>query len=444
MPVGALNSYISKKGYVTWDFEQIWLEPSQVQNIVTVEVTLAQVQAKLGMVPADAAQHIAHYSTISDELVEKVASGKVGNPLVAALDALRSEIPEDYRGWVHFGATSQDILDTARALQIKSSLDWLEQQLSDLDACISKLAEAHADTLMVARTNGQHALPTTLGMRFARWLAELRRSRRRLADVRPRAQLIQFSGAAGTYASMGELGTDVAKNMAKELDLTYEPIPWHASRDSITELCYSLAIYGQTLAKIAEDLFDMQRTDFMEARETMDAHASGSSTMPQKLNPFTTMKISVGARLAAGLAATVLTQPPGSFERDHRQLEVERDALPQIFIAVEGAASKLLRLLPKLTFNTESLAKAAEKEGVLLLTESLMMHLAPVLGQEGAHQLLQDFAAENRAHGTGIKEFLAAHPDVVEKAGDLDWDWITRPESYLGLSERIARDAAYS
>ena len=123
MPVGALNSYISKKGYVTPDFEQIWLEPSQVQNIVTVEVTLAQVQAKLGMVPADAAQHIAHYSTISDELVEKVASGKVGNPLVAALDALRSEIPEDYRGWVHFGATSQDILDTARALQIKSSLD---------------------------------------------------------------------------------------------------------------------------------------------------------------------------------------------------------------------------------------------------------------------------------------------------------------------------------
>ena len=243
MPVGALNSYISKKGYVTWDFEQIWLEPSQVQNIVTVEVTLAQVQAKLGMVPADAAQHIAHYSTISDELVEKVASGKVGNPLVAALDALRSEIPEDYRGWVHFGATSQDILDTARALQIKSSLDWLEQQLSDLDACISKLAEAHADTLMVARTNGQHALPTTLGMRFARWLAELRRSRRRLADVRPRAQLIQFSGAAGTYASMGELGTDVAKNMAKELDLTYEPIPWHASRDSITELCCSCLLY---------------------------------------------------------------------------------------------------------------------------------------------------------------------------------------------------------
>ena len=438
MPIGALNSEISKKGYVTPEFEKIWLEPAVVQNIVTVEVTLAKVQGELGMLPADASQKISQFSTIRPELVEKVEAGKIGNPLIAALDALRSEIPDAYRGWVHYGATSQDILDTARALQIKQSLDWLEEQLTELENLISSLAKEHSSTLMVARTNGQHALPTTLGMRFARWLAELRRCQSRLSDVRSRALLIQSSGAAGTYASMGNQGLEIAERMAKELGLVFEAVPWHASRDSITELCCALAIYGQSLAKIAEDLFDMQRTDLMEARESMDAHASGSSTMPQKLNPFSTMKISVGARLAAGMAATVLTQPPGSFERDHRQLEVERDALPQIFVAVEGAAQKLNKLLPRLSFSKENLSQATHKEGVLLLTESLMMHLAPILGQEKAHQLLQDFSAANRSQGTSFEEFLSSHPEVKKKAGDLDWDWLTDPKSYLGLSESIA------
>ena len=154
MPIGALNSGISKKGYVTPEFEKIWLEPAVVQNIVTVEVTLAKVQGELGILPADVSQKISQFSTISPELVKKVEEGKIGNPLIAALDALRSEIPDAYRGWVHYGATSQDILDTARALQIKQSLDWIEEQQTELENLISSLAKEHSSTLMVARTNG--------------------------------------------------------------------------------------------------------------------------------------------------------------------------------------------------------------------------------------------------------------------------------------------------
>lgn len=441
MGFGALNSSLSKKGYVTSEFAQIWDEVAVLKAIVNVEVALARVQGDNGMIPKNASQLISEHAKISDALVEKARAGKVGNPLIAALDAIRSQVPNEVRGWVHFGATSQDILDTGRALQIKQSYNWLFHQLDELKQKMATLAEEHADTLMVARTNGQHALPTTLGTRFARWLAEIERSQQRLHDGYERATLVQFSGAAGTYASMGKEGMSVAQSIAAKLELSFEPVPWHASRDAITELCCTLAIYGQSLAKIAEDLFDMQRTDLAEAREQMDAHASGSSTMPQKLNPFTTMKISVGARLAAGLAATVLTQPPASFERDHRSLEVERDALPQIFIAVEHAAAKLLRLLDQLAFNETQLVNNTLLESPLLMTEGIMMVLAKHIGQEAAHDLLQDFAKEYRVNRTPLKEFMLAS-EYANEVEDIDFEALEDPRGYLGMSSEISRDAA--
>lgn len=440
MGIGALNSSLTRKGYVNQDFAEIWEEPSTLSAIIEVEATLAEVQAELGIIPSDAASEIRKNARLNDELFERARNGKVGNPLIASLDAIRANVPEDVRGWVHYGATSQDILDTARALQISESISRLDKQIDTLDEKTSRLAVEHASTVMVARTNGQHALPTTLGMRFARWAKEVRRSRERLRETAPRATMIQFSGAAGTYASMSESGLDVAKLLAERLGLTFEAVPWHASRDGITELCCNVAIYAQSLAKIAEDLFDMQRTDFGEAREQMDAHSSGSSTMPQKLNPFTTMKISVGARMAAGLAATVLTQPPASFERDHRSLEVERDALPQILIATEGSGYKLLALLDKLDFNVEQMYKNAQREGVLLLSENVMMHLASELGQEQAHDLIQEFAALYRSTGISFDEFFEQKAKQDSRLKDIDVSDACKIESYLGLSESLATE----
>lgn len=440
MGIGALNSSLTRKGYVNQDFAEIWEEPSTLSAIIEVEATLAEVQAELGIIPESAASVIRENARLNDDLFERARSGKVGNPLIASLDAIRANIPEDVRGWVHYGATSQDILDTARALQISESVKRLDAQIEALDQKISDLAIEHASTVMVARTNGQHALPTTLGMRFARWIKEIRRSRERLNETARRALMIQFSGAAGTYASMGKTGLEVAELLSNRLGLTFEAVPWHASRDGITELCCNVAIYAQSLAKIAEDLFDMQRTDFGEAREQMDAHSSGSSTMPQKLNPFTTMKISVGARIAAGLAATVLTQPPASFERDHRSLEVERDALPQILIAAEGGGYKLLKLLEKLNFNKEQMYKNAEKEGVLLLSENVMMRLAGDLGQEKAHDLIQEFAALNRSTGISFEEFFDQKAKEDPRLKGINVSEACRIESYLGLSESLATE----
>lgn len=442
MGIGALNSAIYKRGYTTPRMEEVWSERALVGAIFDVEAGLAEAQATLGIVPEQAAQAIREAAQPSDELIEDVSRGKVGNPLVAVLDALRARVSDDARGWIHFGATTQDILDTARALQISRSTDILLDELDQLIGVLANLAEEHAATPMVARTNGQHALPTTLGMRFVRWLAELRRNRERLTQMRPRVEIIQFSGAAGTYASLGEDGPRTARALAESLNLGYEPYPWHAAGDVMAEIACTTAIYAQTLGKIAEDLFTMQRTDMAEAHETMDAHSSGSSTMPQKLNPFTTMKASVSARLVAGMASTILTQPPAADERDHRQSEVQRDLIPQIFLATEGAASKLTALFGRLRFNTESLRANLNHEGVLLMSEGIMMALAPRLGQEGAHDLLQEFASEARENGTSLQDFLAERPEVAEKIKGIDISELTQPENYTGLSRELSMEAA--
>lgn len=442
MPFGIFDSNITKKGYVTSRIDEIWSERATVQGWYDVESALALTQAELRLIPGKAAQEIAEAATVSDDLITKIASGQAGNPFALGLDALRAQTPKTARPWVHFGATTQDILDTGRATQVRASLDLVIGHVEELLAALADLAEEHSDTLMTSRTNGQHAIPTTLGMRVVRWIAELRRTHERLIDVKPRALLSQFSGAGGTYASMGESKLAVPKGVSEKLGLSFEVVPWHASRDSITELCCSLAIYGQTLAKIAEDLYDMQRTDIAEAIESMDPHLSGSSTMPQKRNPFATMKISAAARIAAAGAAGVLTQPPGSFERDHRQLELERDTLPRVFAAIEGAGAKLIGLLPRIQFDTAALDRNVRTEGVLVVSEGIMMALAPYIGHESAHDLIQAFAGEHRATGISLSAFISKRGDVAEAITEVDLIAISQPESYTGMSGEISRQIA--
>ncbi|WP_235750679.1 lyase family protein [Nigerium massiliense] len=431
---------IYKRAYTTPTMEALWDERALLEAIVEVERALAGVEAELGLIPHKAADEIGA-AALSDAFMQRLAQGQVGNPLVGVLDALRAEVSEGGRAWIHYGATTQDILDTARALQIRGGTELLIAEADALADAVADLAERYATTPAVARTNGQHALPTTLGTRFARWLAEIERNRERLAGMRLRTERIQFSGAAGTYASLGEAGPRVADHLAAALGLRYEYQPWHASNDTMSELACTVAIWGQSLAKLAEDLFDMQRTDFGEAREDTDRHSSGSSTMPQKVNPFATMKIEVGGRLAAGMAATILMQPPASLERDHRLSEVQRDLIPQLFVAVEGSCAHMLELLPRVRFDEAALQRNLNAEGVLLLTESIMMELAPIIGRDVAHDLLQEFAQVHRESGVTLEDFIATRPEAAPLSG-VDFHALSEPSSASGLSAKLARDAA--
>ncbi|WJY89258.1 lyase family protein [Corynebacterium confusum] len=439
MPFSSFDSAISSRGYVTPEMEKVWSVRETIAGWYAVEASLAAAQGQVGMIPESAAAAIVDNATVSSEVEEAISRGAMGNPFTLGLDALRAELPEDARGWVHFGATTQDILDTGRALQIKASLDLIMRTLRRLIDVLVDLAHEHADTVMVARTNGQYALPTTLGYRVATWVKALRRCYGRLQITRDHVLLVQFSGAVGTYAAMGEYGSTVARLVARRLGLEFEEIAWHAQRDTITELACTVSIYGQTLAKIAEDLFEMQRSDAGEAEEELDPHFSGSSTMPQKRNPFTTMKISAAARMAAGAASTMLTQTPSADERDHRAIEVERDCLPRIFAAVEGAGRKLEKLLGNLSFDADALRANVEAEGVLTMTEAIMMEFAKVIGHGPAHDLVQDFATQYRDTGISLENFVAGRPEVADQLKFVDLTEIQRPENYTGLASEIAR-----
>lgn len=439
MGIGALNSPVTQGGYANKEMLDIWSVRTQLQSLLDVEVAMAKTQAELGTIPLNAAQEIEENAVCSDDLFQKVLAGKAGHPLVAILDAIRSELPDDAVGWVHFGATSQDILDTGRALQIKKSLELLSQNLSSLQKNVRSLAGKYSETLMVARTNGQNALPTTLGMRFARWASELERSRQRITDGTPRWTMVQFSGAVGTYAAMGKDGMRVAQGVAKKLGLTFEAVPWHASSDTMCEMCVDVAILGRSIQKMAEDLFEMQETEFREAAEPMNAHTSGSSTMPQKLNPFSTMKIDSGAQMASGLAASLLMSSPATFERDARQLEIIRNAIPQVFSLVQGCVVHMDSLLERMQFKEERLRENVSQEGVLLLSEHIMMEMAPRLGQARAHDILQAFAKENRSTGIGLRDYLEKADVPHDVLEDVDWDSLCDPSTYLGLSREISK-----
>ncbi|WP_311777211.1 lyase family protein [Trueperella abortisuis] len=442
MAISLVDSVLTSANYTTKEMRDLWGEKATLQSWFDVEVALAEVQARLGAIPAEAATAIKAAATITDERVAQIGKDGAGHPLVLALDNLRAHTSDAGKPWVHFGATTQDILDTGRVLQIRQGLDLIDDALEKADAAISAFTIEHADTLMAQRTNGQLAVPGTLGLRGARWLSELRRGRERLSQERERVLCVQFSGAAGTYASFGDAEDSFAVGLAEQLQLRFDPVSWHSSRDSYSALIAMLAVLARSANKVGDDLFEMQRTDLSEASEVLDMHTSGSTTMPQKRNPFATMAIAANARLAVASAVALLVQPPDLLERDPRQFEVERDVFPRVFTYTHKALMDIVDLLPRIQIDKERLAENARQEGPLIVTEGIMMKLAPALGHEAAHDLLQDFAKEYRSSGISLADFVKRIPDVNKQLKDVDLHNLARPDWYTGISARIALETA--
>ncbi|MFP7697084.1 lyase family protein [Trueperella sp. LYQ143] len=442
MALSLPDSALTRANYSTTQMHEVWSEKATIQSWYDVEVALAQAQAELGAIPVSAVAAIEEAATVDDERVAEMTSRSAGHPLIIALDNLRAHMSDAGKPWVHFGATTQDILDTGRVLQIRRALDLIDTALADLDAQICRFTLDHAHTVTAQRTNGQLAVPGTLGLRGARWLSELRRDRERINEERKRILCAQFSGAAGTYASFGAAEESYARKLAERLDLRFDLVTWHSSRDSYTAMMAMLAVLARSLSKVSDDLFEMQRTELREAAEVLDMHTSGSTTMPQKRNPFATLQVTSNARLAVGSAISLLAQPADLLERDPRQFEIERDVLPRVFTFVHKAITDLTALIPRIRIDAERLARNARAEGPLIVTEGLMMRLAPAIGHEVAHDLLQEFAKEWLANGITLSDFVARYPDIAEQLAGEDLDALAEPDWYVGISARIAQETA--
>ncbi|MCC6626439.1 MAG: adenylosuccinate lyase family protein [Chloroflexi bacterium] len=435
----ALDSPLYRDMFGTAAMRAVFAERAQVDCWVTIEAALARAQAAAGLIPADAATAIAAacdgLSIDWDALRE--GTMLVGYPILSLVRQIARAAGESAGGYVHWGATTQDIMDTATALQLASARRLITTDLDGLLAQLVALARTHRATPMAGRTHGQQALPITFGYKLAVLVAELRRHQARLAAAGHRAELVQFAGAAGTLASVGVAGLAVQDRLATALGLGVPPIAWHTSRDGIAEFVAVLALLGATLAKLAHEVAFLQRTEIAEVEEGYRPGRGGSSTMPQKRNPITCeAMIGANSRLRQ-LPPVMLDAMLHDGERATGPWHAEWLALPEACILAHGLVVQARALLAGLVVRPEAMRRNLALTGGLLNAEAVMMALAPALGRQIAHDTVYAAAMQAIATGAPFRDVLLATPLVAAHLDAATIDGLLAPAAYLGLATEM-------
>lgn len=420
--------------FTTPEMSAVFSAEAHVRGMLTFEAALARAEASAGVIPAAAASAIAAACRVGLFDVPGLwrAAANAGTPAIPLVQALTALVAGDARGFVHWGATSQDAIDSALMLQARAGLDLLEEGLLDLAAACAALAERHRHTLMAGRTLLQQALPITFGLKAARWLALACRQVRALRAARDQALAVQFGGAAGTLAALGDQGTRVTDLLAAELGLPVPDLPWHTERDRVATIAATLGIIAGGMAKIAGDLALLAQTEVGEVAEAAAPGKGGSSTLPQKRNPVDAMLALAAARLAIGLVPVVLSAMVQEQERAVGGWQAEWSALPDLFRATACAVARAGAAVAGLEVDGERMQANLALTGGLVMAESLTMALAPRLGRQAAQEIVQ--AACARAQSSGLPLRRAAldderiravlSPDAIDRALD--------PAAYLG------------
>ncbi len=442
MAIGILDSAIFADMFGAPAMRAVFGDLAFLARCTEVEAALARAQARLGVIPADAAAPISRAAAAIVEHPEtldlarlKRETENVGYPILPLVRQLADHTGEAGR-WLHWGATTQDIMDTAVVLQIRAGLELIEQDLTAVRGHLADLARRHRDTPMAGRTHLQHALPITFGYKAAIWLSALDRHAERLVQLRPRVLLAQFGGAAGTLASLGS-GADVVKSrteLARELGLGDPPITWHVTRDGIAETVQFLALMAGSLGKIAFDVMLMSATEFGEAAEPFIAGRGSSSTMPQKRNPISCELILAAAKVLRQQAGLVLDAMVTDFERATGPWHVEWVAVPEAFGYAAGALHQLRFLLGGLIVDPARMAKNLGMTHGLIVAEAVMMGLAPHTGRNEAHDLVYDACRLAIETDRPLLDVLLETPAVATPLGPDKLRALTDPANYLGTA----------
>ena len=404
------------------------------RRMLEVEAALARVQGRLGLIPAAAADAISAAAdrAVLDNAALAASVRRVGYPVIAVVRALSDAAGADAGRWTHWGATTQDIMDTAQALQIRAGLALLRADLLATARALAALADAHRDTVMAGRTHLQHALPVTFGLKCAVWLEPLATHLTRLEQLRPRVERVQFGGAAGTLASLGGDGLAVMEGLAAELGLAAPPLPWHVSRDGVAEAVSWLGLLCGSLSKLATDVILLAQTEVAEVSEPHEAGRGGSSTMPQKRNPIASEYILAAAR---GVQALVPLMQ-GAMAQDHERAtgpwQAEMLALPQAFVLAHGALRQARALAEGLVVDAARMRRNLAATGGLIMAEAVMMRLAPHLGRAQAHDVVHHACDVALHDAIPLADALAREPAVTARLDTAAIARLTDPASYLG------------
>jgi 3-carboxy-cis,cis-muconate cycloisomerase len=433
-----VDSILFRDAFGTATMRALFSDRALIQRYIDAEVALAKAEARVGVIPAEAATIIAQESKIEriDFDHMRHETDIVGYPILPLVHQL-VEMCGDAGRYVHWGATTQDIMDTAVALQIRDALDVIEADIRELRQILSDLAVKHRDTPMAGRTHLQQALPVTFGYKVAIWLAMFDRHQQRLAELRPRVAVVEFAGAAGTLASLGEKGFDVQKAMAEELNLGVPATTWHVARDGFAEAVNLLALVTGSLGKIALDIMIMASTEFAEVYEPFVKGRGASSTMPQKRNPISSelmLAASKAVRQHAGLMVDAMVQ---DFERATGPWHAEWIAIPESFILTAGALHQAKFALGGLIVDTDRMKTNLGISKGLIVAEAVMMGMAPMIGRQQAHDIVYDACRAVNDKGGTLAEALSVIPEVTAHFDRETIDRLTDPANYLGLAPQM-------
>lgn len=428
--------------FTTDPAREIFSDRGRLQGMLDFEAALARALMHTGIAPQGTAAAVEAQCKAdlfdADNLAREAAlAGNLAIPLVKALTAAVAKSDEKAAGFVHWGATSQDAIDTGLVLQLRSAFDSITHQLAELSDALARTAEQHRSTLLAGRTWLQQASPITFGLKAAGWLEAINRQRARLANARKQALVLQFGGAVGTLAALGQQGPAVARALAEELELELPSLPWHTQRDRFAEVATTLGLLVGTLGKIARDISLIAQTEVDEAFEPGAPGKGSSSTLPQKRNPVGSAVVLAAAIRVPALVSTMLTAMVQEHERGLGGWHAEWETLPEIFQLAAGALAHMTQIIRGLEVHEEKMAHNLETTQGLILAEAVAIALAKHMGRMPAHHLVEKASHRALESGRSLREVLTEEKQVREHLSTDDIDKLLDPKNYIGSAESM-------
>jgi len=439
MSVHPFDYQINPHVFSTPEFETLFDEQAVFQRWLDFEAALALAQGKHGVIPTEAAREIADKARLEhiDLAAVRAGYGKSRNSVVPLLGGLRRACADNLGEYVHYGATTQDVLDTGEILVLRETLSLLYRDLLALEGVCLDLGREHRATPMAARSHGQQALPTTFGLKVVIWAAEIRRHIRRIQHLYSIINHGQLSGAIGTYAALGPQALGIAADTMAHLGLEHSALSWHTARDNIAELASVFSMLVMSLAKIANEIFQLQKTEIGELLEPSIAGAPASSTMPHKQNPVICQRVIAVSKHVRALSGTIMESMVHEHERDPRSLWAEWLAIPQLCIYTGNALHCVLEVLSGLTVRPERMLENLYRQKNLITTEWLLFQVSKTLGKSNALKKLHNLAASADETGKSLKDAVLADAEIGSLFKRADLDLLDHPEHYTGLAVEI-------
>ncbi|MEQ1768891.1 MAG: adenylosuccinate lyase [Devosia sp.] len=442
MPSHVTDSRFLKDLYGTPVMRRIWSDEQLLQRWLDFEAALARAEATAGLVPAAAAAEITRKAQAGLFDLDAIKAGidKAVHPLVPVIWQLSALCDGDAGGFVHWGATTQDVTDTALILQLRDAVTEIEATIGSLVGTLTRLATTYRSTPMVGRTHGQQALPMTFGFKIAMWLAEYLRHAERLQQCKPRLLVGEFGGAVGTLASIADNGIAVRHALMAELGLGVPLIAWHSSRDTIAEFSSIAAAMTATAGKIAHEIINLQMNEIGEVEELWEEGKVGSSTMPQKRNPMLCETVLTLSRLTRQQASLSLDAMLHDFERDWSSVQMEWEFVPELCINTHAALTTIDRVLSMLAVHPERMLANLHISGGQLVAERVMFVLAEKVGRQKAHDIVHEISMTAIDSATSFAAGLQRHPIASEHLDAGEMEQLLDPTNYTGLATGFVDD----